>query len=378
MAAIQPSYSRTAGGEMTDLETYLNAATRGLWGKKKLEVREELEAHVLEQTRKLELQGFEKNAAIAQVLEQVGPPAIVAYGMIGVHTMPRIVQTTSLIALFLVGTIASLPTSIAQVTTLSNVMTERQFADYIWLNLASLNATLKQAGVNIGMEKQGYRLTFPEGGKAFVQSTLTRNGQGYISAMEFIHALENTNLNINISGYRNPKISIGETTITLGTTASPVEGNLFYAKPLLEIAEMHIQNFGLLEFSFPTIVCCNESKTIIMTLPTTKQHLVKADVSTGQVYGLLTAIHPENPMQKGVRFGIAQAKKTGELEITTSETRLEFVKNIDSIYDKPTSTSSHIKAVLIELSRPYKRFGGLNSTKLRVLLPEAPRSEAIR
>jgi hypothetical protein len=54
---------------MSNLETYLNTATRGLWGKKKLEFREELEAHVLEKAHKLELQGFNHTDAIQKVLE---------------------------------------------------------------------------------------------------------------------------------------------------------------------------------------------------------------------------------------------------------------------------------------------------------------------
>jgi hypothetical protein len=361
---------------MSNLEQYLKNATRGLWGKRKLEVREELENHVLEKAHKLELQGFNRTDAIQTVLEQIGPANIVSRGMIGVHTMPSFLRSTALIASLCIGVIATIPSSIAQVVTLSNLMEKRGFADYIWLNLSSLNTTLKQTGVAIKTEKNGYRLTFPEGGTALVQATSTRNGQGYLSAMEFIHALESTKLNINISGYDNPKISIGKTQIALGTSTLPVKGNLFYTRPLLEVAEMHVQNFNLLEFSFPTIVCCKESENTVMTIPTTKQHVVKANVVPGQVYGMLTAIHPENTFQKGVRFGIAHSKNAGELVITTSETNLEFVESIAGIYNP--YPPKHTKAVLIELTGLYKRFGGLNSTNLRVLLPESRLSEAIK
>ena len=44
-------------GEEKMLKRYLNAATQGLWGRRKREAREELECHLLERTWRLQVGG---------------------------------------------------------------------------------------------------------------------------------------------------------------------------------------------------------------------------------------------------------------------------------------------------------------------------------
>jgi hypothetical protein len=56
------------------LEQYLKNATRGIWGKRKLEIREELEADILERTKKFELMGFSREQGILKSLEELGNP----------------------------------------------------------------------------------------------------------------------------------------------------------------------------------------------------------------------------------------------------------------------------------------------------------------
>jgi hypothetical protein len=364
---------------MTELETYLNTATRGLWGKKKLEVREELENHVLEQARKLELQGFDQTDAIQKVLEQIGPANIVSRGMIGVHTMPNVFRSTLLIVSLCIGVLATIPSSIAQVATFSGIMSQRNNSDFVWLNLTSLNDTLKQAGVKIANEKKGYRLTFPEGSRAFVQATSTRKGQPYISTAELIDALEQTKLNIVLSGYNNPSIGIGKTQITLGTKTKPVQGNLFYSSFLLRIALTQTPEISkIIDYAYPVIACCSESENTVMTLDSTEHHQIAATVKPNQVFGiLLSTQNPMRPSQKFIELGLAHSDNTGQLELITKETKLEFVDQIEKIFEKP-SRSGFIKAVLIELTGPYRQFGGSKPSDLRILVPETKYSEAIK
>jgi hypothetical protein len=65
---------------MTPLEQYLNNATRGIWGKRKLEILEELEGHILENARKYEIAGFTPDQAVTKVLEQLGSPQQLSIG----------------------------------------------------------------------------------------------------------------------------------------------------------------------------------------------------------------------------------------------------------------------------------------------------------
>ena len=66
---------------MNQLEQFLKTATRGLWGNRKLEVREELEAHVLERARKHELLGLSRDDAILKSLAELGPATVIRSGL---------------------------------------------------------------------------------------------------------------------------------------------------------------------------------------------------------------------------------------------------------------------------------------------------------
>jgi hypothetical protein len=66
---------------MNELEHFLKNATQGLWGKRKLEVREELENHVLERVRKHELLGLSREGAISKSLSELGPAQVIRSGL---------------------------------------------------------------------------------------------------------------------------------------------------------------------------------------------------------------------------------------------------------------------------------------------------------
>jgi hypothetical protein len=78
---------------MNELENFLKTATRGLWGKRKLEIQEELEAHVLERARKHELSGLNRENAILKTLEELRNPRAISCKMTEVHTMPKLLRS---------------------------------------------------------------------------------------------------------------------------------------------------------------------------------------------------------------------------------------------------------------------------------------------
>jgi hypothetical protein len=73
----------------TELEKYLNAATRGLWGKRKLEVREELENHVLERAYKHELLGIAREDAIQKSIQELGDARVINHKMTEVYMFSK-------------------------------------------------------------------------------------------------------------------------------------------------------------------------------------------------------------------------------------------------------------------------------------------------
>ena len=99
---------------MTPLEKYLNTATRGLWGKKKLEVREELEAHVLEKAKRHQLLGLTEHAAISRTLEELGHSQTINRKMTEVYTMPTI-RSGLLIGALFTAAFSLTATGVAQV-----------------------------------------------------------------------------------------------------------------------------------------------------------------------------------------------------------------------------------------------------------------------
>ena len=92
------------------LKAYLKQATSGLIGKKRLEIREELTAHLLERAHKYkyEIAGLTHHDALAKAIEELGDAQIIRAGMIGVHTMPKIYASTGLATIVAAGLIALL------------------------------------------------------------------------------------------------------------------------------------------------------------------------------------------------------------------------------------------------------------------------------
>jgi hypothetical protein len=91
------------------LEHFLKTATRGLWGKRKLEVREELEAHVLERVRKHEFLGLSREEAISKSLSELGSAQVIRLGLQRPYSAKPIFSLIWLGLIFLVFT--ALPSS---------------------------------------------------------------------------------------------------------------------------------------------------------------------------------------------------------------------------------------------------------------------------
>ncbi len=74
---------------MDDLQHYLKTATRGLWRKRKLEVKEELESHVLERAHKHELLGLAREDAISKSMQELGNARVINQHMVEVYMFSK-------------------------------------------------------------------------------------------------------------------------------------------------------------------------------------------------------------------------------------------------------------------------------------------------
>jgi hypothetical protein len=100
---------------MNRLEQFLLRATRGLWGRKRLEVMAELRGSVEARVWKLECQGKTPEHALETALLEMGKPHHISTGLMRIHTMPKVLQNTVLFGLFLASSLTLFNISKAQV-----------------------------------------------------------------------------------------------------------------------------------------------------------------------------------------------------------------------------------------------------------------------
>ena len=358
---------------MTDLERYLNAATKGLWGKRKLEVREELEIHIRDRAHTLEHTGLEHESAIRKAIQELGDPRVLNHGMKGVHVMPNLIRSSLVLMAFVTGIIITMPRSTAQVSVMTTTKDRHGFFDVTWLNVESLVATLKNAGVNVVQEgQQRHRATFPEGGQTILEATWTQNAQGFESASQFLNSLEGTKLPIWLSGFDNPKVSIGRTSFTLGTAEQPVRGDYFYGWRLVDIISLHQPVMNMV-FDMPVLYCCLQQGRIVFNPPGPKyEHLIPINAPVGSVFGLISGT--EQQFSKTLRFALGKVVNPGVLELTTSHQKLEFSESMYDVY--APGQNGRTKAALLLLTGPYRWGGGLSSPA--AVQPKTRTSDAVR
>jgi hypothetical protein len=75
---------------MKPTEQYLRSATRGLWGRAKRELRQELQGHLQVRIQEWRLGGLTEAEAERQTLRELGAPEEVRTGMLGVYTLPAL------------------------------------------------------------------------------------------------------------------------------------------------------------------------------------------------------------------------------------------------------------------------------------------------
>ncbi|GGO30016.1 permease prefix domain 1-containing protein [Deinococcus humi] len=89
---------------MTELDRYLEQATRGLFGARRRAVREELHGNLVQHALDLQVSGLSPEEALQGALRAFGSPARVRQGLLRVHTLPLVV--TGLLMVSSVGTVA--------------------------------------------------------------------------------------------------------------------------------------------------------------------------------------------------------------------------------------------------------------------------------
>jgi hypothetical protein len=286
------------------LNKFLLEASRGLWGKKRLEVQEELTAHVLERAYRHEIAGLGYEDAVVKAIAELGDAKTIRSGMIGVYTMPNLLKASGVLTILVAGAIAYLGVSRAQIT-ISERMPVKQCQDPqqrfflpplpsgadninatcdsgLWVSVEVLQRTLEPMGVKFRRDTRiinnaqtpqnpkPHTLTikqlvmdFPN----FLQVRLPYQDEmdflitegkwekvKFVEDVVFIAGLMNSlqqgGGSITMAGWDNPGIRYGGIRFTLGTKESPVRGNKIYPSLMYSALEKEFQGWTSTRFQW--------------------------------------------------------------------------------------------------------------------------------
>lgn len=252
------------------LEQYLKQASRGIWGRKKLEVMSELRGNIESRVWMLTQQGFSSSQALEMALEELGKPSEINAGMVKVHAMPKMFKALVVAAMLSSLAVVNVNLGTAQVTGVAELpikqctinpidnntmFFQNQGADMtcqgFWLSISSLQTVLKPFGINYELRpntvnntsnhiflfpnnvelmiRPGTRIA-PPGEKQPSFDMTDTSKLDFVPGNNLFDGLAQMTIPTSISGWDNPKIQIGSTSFTLGTTDKPVTGDSVFGQ----------------------------------------------------------------------------------------------------------------------------------------------------
>jgi hypothetical protein len=250
---------------MTDLEKFLRASTRGLWGRERQTVRRELESHVRHRASRYEISGSSTQEAIKLAITDLGEAREISSGMKGVYSVPTTIRFGVLTAALATFGFMGAQLSTAQVTGTTKFPTpacleqgKESFRisqnqvmpceSVFSISLESLRNVLIPLGVKFEYSKlqDATVIQFPEGNSATLfnyplsaqkdidgTDVTVPISKDYVPLFSFFEQLRSTTLPITFEGWDNPRITIGQTSFSLGSSGNVVKGAMVFADLLL-------------------------------------------------------------------------------------------------------------------------------------------------
>jgi len=212
-------------------ERYLQQATRGLWGKEKRALRTELHGHILERIEEFRLGGLGIEEAERQVLRELGAPGEVRHGMLSVHTLPAIGKA-SMISLMLASFLLVWPQTSAQVNGVYHRLPDGGTAAFV--DLQQLKTTLETLGGTVDDPVDKVTVTVAGAPRAFSLpivgwggATLIQNQRTYLNTDVLLTALQNSGVDLKLSGWNTVTVQAGRTAIDIRTQDPRVNSRLY-------------------------------------------------------------------------------------------------------------------------------------------------------
>jgi len=369
-----------------DREQYLRAATRGLWGRKRREVREELEAHLEDRVLAHRLAGLGEREALARTLRELGHPSEVSAGMVRLHTLPTLVGSGAVLAaacavavtVVTSGAAQSLPvTDFWPSPTCSATAAEGKTPDRcysgseLWTSVGALEKVLEPQGVEVSEARNILTLEFPGSQRVFYSLTegyplfdptdpsvpeVLREERSYLRIWNLIERVA-VRLPVALEGWDKPSIRLGNASFQLQPVGASVQ-NLgqrteLYLKYLWSVASQNLMPFRDTsdviyflrafpeEAAFPEDAWQFRAKRFKVPVKEQKER---------EVYGVVTMLPPPNKQQLqklglentslpdlGVLLDVAPARPDGTLTLRLPEGPITFVDALGAAPEPGTS-----------------------------------------
>ena len=389
------------------LDTYLRRATRGVWGKKRLEVREELEAHLQERVLAHRIGGLGETDAVEKALAELGSPQEVSLGMAKLYTLPKVAGSGLIFAALCVLTLVAWPHTVAQgVKSIFYLPTKEcvralepgskvsiaQACDIVtndvWLKRQELIRTLQNQGIEVA-DAETLSLTLPSGQSVRVRAGRPGNPKynikpadtAYVSLWQLMSAFtEQSQLNVSVTGWDNPQVRLGNVVVQAGNETRLVPGSTFYQGYLGAYVSSGVAK---------AIFQQPQAKVLVLTPRTEtwsenydfKQRALEVVAKPGEVYGVITILDPKQ-LDKSLgssgpdatffanltsvfSLDVAQVAQGGKLTLYLPEQPLRFIKSLGA-QPKPGT------AVLVKLSNSKNQQG------YEVVPPKQVRYQALK
>lgn len=373
-------------GKKTASERYLERATRGLWGRKRKEIREELEAHLHERMLAHRIGGLGEADAEERALAELGDPRAVSAGMMRLYTLPTLVGsgllTTAAASLSVVLLTASAEPALpgtfywpseACVQALAVGPEDPlgraciQADNSLWLEQEALQAALEPQGVIFseasvpGSSEGLLGITFP--GSTSVYSSLGRSNvlvsgpsgedipvsPGYLSFWDLVKAVSyQQDLRIAVEGWDNPKVHFNTATLQIGTETHPMNGIEFYENYLDAVFFKDLS--GAVPGEYVHYVNPRFDRARNPAFDESALRTVSIPVPEGApgVYGIVTRLNVEGPFSRlappgltswdvSFMFSVARSGADGTVSFDLPTAPLQFVKAFSA--EEPEGTS---------------------------------------
>jgi hypothetical protein len=347
---------------MNRLEQFLLRATRGLWGRKRLEVMAELRGSVEARVWKLECQGKTPEHALETALLEMGKPRHISTGLMRIHTMPKVLQNTVLFGLFLTSSLTFLSITKAQVEVLVfpaySDQSTREGINLIpgyHISFSSLKKNLEDLKLTVDPTSTPLvesvlasrdpvptlRFRLPDASKETIIQVVPgvsapyRNPNGFltykpmppadlalenvfIDPTQLVYQLRRTGLPIRLEGWKNPVLHIGQTKFQLGNdTQSFLPSNLYgnMALSFLFTPATPWKLWGFTNFN--------------------SQYAVRVNAPAGTVYGIGTPFGGD-----GIElyYSLGRVSEQGILYFIAPHAALEFVQTGSEVYQDRLKT----------------------------------------